>query len=48
MGGVAAAARAQGVGFLVLDTGLDNPIGQRLYFRYSMLPAALRFSKPSM
>lgn len=48
MGGVAAAARAQGVGFLVLDTGLDNPIGQRFYFRYSMLPAALRFSKPSM
>ena len=44
--GVAAAARAEGIGFLVLDTGLDNLLGQRFYFRYGMLPAALRFSKP--
>jgi ribosomal protein S18 acetylase RimI-like enzyme len=28
---------------LVLDTGLDNVLGQRFYFRYGMLPAALRF-----
>jgi GNAT superfamily N-acetyltransferase len=44
--GVAAVARAEDVGFLVLDTGFDNLLGQRFYFRYGMLPAALRFSKP--
>lgn len=44
--GVAAAARAEGIGFLVLDTALDNALGQRFYFRYGMLPAALRFAMP--
>jgi ribosomal protein S18 acetylase RimI-like enzyme len=44
--GVAAAARAEGVGFVVLDTRLDNQLGQRFYFRYGMLPMALHFSKP--
>lgn len=44
--GVAAVARAAGVRFIVLDTGLDNLLGQRFYFRYGMLPAALRFAKP--
>jgi len=42
---VAAAARAQGLDRLVLDTALDNLLGQRFYFRYGMLPAALRFAK---
>lgn len=44
--GVAAAARAEHVASIVLDTGLDNLLGQRFYFRYGMLPAALRFAKP--
>ena len=43
--GVAAAARAEGISHMVLDTGLDNLLGQRFYFRYGMLPAALRFAK---
>ena len=37
-------ARAHGMPCLVLDTGLDNALGQRFYFRYGMLPAALRFA----
>ncbi len=41
---VAAEARAAGCPSLVLDTGLDNLLGQRFYFRYGMLPAALRFA----
>jgi ribosomal protein S18 acetylase RimI-like enzyme len=44
--GVAAEARAAGLPHLVLDTALDNALGQRFYFRYGMLPAALRFAKP--
>jgi len=43
---VAAAARALGLQSLVLDTGLDNVLGQRFYFRYGMLPGALRFAMP--
>lgn len=43
---VAAQARALGLNRLVLDTGLDNLLGQRFYFRYGMLPGALRFAKP--
>jgi GNAT superfamily N-acetyltransferase len=31
---------------LVLDTAIDNSLGQRFYFRYGMLARALRFSKP--
>lgn len=42
---VAAEARGRSVCRLVLDTGLDNLLGQRFYFRYGMLPAALRFGK---
>ncbi len=42
---VAEQARATGIGRLVLDTGLDNLLGQRFYFRYGMLPASLRFGK---
>jgi GNAT superfamily N-acetyltransferase len=41
---VAAEARALGLPHLVLDTGLDNLLGQRFYFRFGMLPAALRFA----
>jgi ribosomal protein S18 acetylase RimI-like enzyme len=44
--GVAAAARALGLRHLVLDTGIDNTLGQRFYFRYGMLPGALRFAMP--
>ena len=44
--GVAAVAREEGVGLLVLDTGLDNRLGQRFYFRYGMLISALHFAKP--
>ena len=43
--GVAAVARTEGIDGLVLDTGLDNLLGQRFYFRYGMLPAAMRFAK---
>ena len=31
---------------LVLDTAIDNSLGQRFYFRYGMLAKALRFAKP--
>lgn len=41
---VGAAARDLGLRDLVLDTGLDNALGQRFYFRYGMLPGALRFA----
>ena len=44
LGEVAAEARAKGLPHLVLDTGLDNVLGQRFYFRFGMLPAALRFA----
>lgn len=30
---------------LVLDTALDNSLGQRFYFRYGMLARGLRFSR---
>jgi GNAT superfamily N-acetyltransferase len=42
---VADEARAGGSHWLVLDTSLDNLLGQRFYFRYGMLPGALRFAK---
>lgn len=37
-------AKQNGLPYLVLDTGLDNVLGQRFYFRFGMLPAALRFA----
>ncbi|HEY0185727.1 MAG TPA: GNAT family N-acetyltransferase [Rhodopila sp.] len=40
---VAEQARAADCVRLTLDTGLDNLLGQRFYFRYGMLPASLRF-----
>jgi len=41
---VATEASARGLPHLVLDTALDNALGQRFYFRFGMLPAALRFA----
>jgi GNAT superfamily N-acetyltransferase len=41
---VGSEAKACGLPHLVLDTGLDNFLGQRFYFRFGMLPAALRFA----
>ncbi len=38
-------AKAAGIQRLTLDTGFDNLLGQRFYFRYGMLPASLRFAK---
>jgi GNAT superfamily N-acetyltransferase len=40
---VAAEARKANCNRLTLDTGLDNLLGQRFYFRYGMLPSSLRF-----
>jgi ribosomal protein S18 acetylase RimI-like enzyme len=37
-------AKARGLPYLVLDTAVDNVLGQRFYFRFGMLPAALRFA----
>jgi GNAT superfamily N-acetyltransferase len=37
-------AFARGMPWLVLDTAVDNALGQRFYFRFGMLPAALRFA----
>lgn len=37
-------AKARGLPYLVLDTDLSNGLGQRFYFRFGMLPAALRFA----
>lgn len=43
---VAEDAQASGFPYLVLDTDLANALGQRFYFRFGMLPAALRFAMP--
>jgi ribosomal protein S18 acetylase RimI-like enzyme len=37
---------AQGCTALVLDTGLNNVLAHRFYYRYGMLAGALRFAKP--
>ena len=42
---IATEARGVGVKSLVLDTAMDNALGQRFYFRYGMLPGAMRFVK---
>jgi GNAT superfamily N-acetyltransferase len=42
---VARLAKAAGCGWIVLDTGLDNALGQRFYFRWGMLSTALHFGK---
>src|SRR5207244_9753932 len=41
---VAAEARALGLSRLVLDTAIDNLLGQRFYFRYGMLPIGMHFA----
>jgi GNAT superfamily N-acetyltransferase len=41
---VADEAKARGLPHLVLDTALDNSLGQRFYFRFGMLPVAFRFA----
>ena len=46
MTAVAEDAQANGFPYLVLDTDLANILGQRFYFRFGMLPAALRFAMP--
>ncbi|MGH6739357.1 MAG: GNAT family N-acetyltransferase [Bradyrhizobium sp.] len=43
---VADEGRRLGCGLLVLDTGLDNVLAQRFYFRQHMLMRAVRFSRP--
>ena len=40
------AARADGCGKVVLDTGLSNALAHRFYFRQGMLATALRFTLP--
>jgi ribosomal protein S18 acetylase RimI-like enzyme len=40
---VADEARGLGLPRLVLDTAIDNFLGQRFYFRYGMLPTGMRF-----
>ncbi|MGD9803362.1 MAG: GNAT family N-acetyltransferase [Hyphomicrobiaceae bacterium] len=42
--GVSKECRRQDVPTLVLDTAIDNSLGQRFYFRYGMLTRGLRFS----
>jgi len=44
--GVREECRRHGVPTLVLDTAIDNSLGQRFYFRYGMLARGLRFSIP--
>ncbi len=44
--GVSAEVRVHGAGLVVLDTSLNNALGQRFYLRYGLLPTALHFAKP--
>jgi hypothetical protein len=43
---VGSEVRALGITRLVLDTAIDNALGQRFYFRYGMLPTGLHFAMP--
>lgn len=43
--GVSDECRRLNIPILVLDTAMDNSLGQRFYFRYGMLARGLRFSK---
>jgi GNAT superfamily N-acetyltransferase len=43
--GVRDECRRAGIPTLVLDTAIDNSLGQRFYFRYGMLARGLRFSR---
>jgi GNAT superfamily N-acetyltransferase len=42
---VARLAKEAGIGWLTLDTALDNALGQRFYFRWGLLSTALHFGK---
>jgi GNAT superfamily N-acetyltransferase len=42
---VARLATRAGCGSLVLDTGLDNALGQRFYFRWGLLATGMHFAK---
>jgi ribosomal protein S18 acetylase RimI-like enzyme len=42
---VARLAKAAGIGWLTLDTALDNSLGQRFYFRWGLLSTALHFGR---
>jgi ribosomal protein S18 acetylase RimI-like enzyme len=41
-----AEGRSMGCAKLVLDTGLDNALGHRFYYRQGLLAMALRFAMP--
>ncbi|KAB2912641.1 MAG: GNAT family N-acetyltransferase [Hyphomicrobiaceae bacterium] len=43
--GVSNECRRLDIPMLVLDTAIDNSLGQRFYFRHGMLARGLRFSK---
>jgi GNAT superfamily N-acetyltransferase len=43
---VARLAKSAGCGWLMLDTALDNALGQRFYFRWGLLSTALHFGRP--
>lgn len=47
MDALKAEAQAQDCTKLVLDTGLDNALGHRFYYRQGLLAIALRFSIPT-
>lgn len=47
MDALKAEAQSQGCAKLVLDTGLDNALGHRFYYRQGLLAIALRFSIPT-
>lgn len=42
---IARLAKEAGYGWVSLDTGLDNALGQRFYFRWGLLATALHFGK---
>jgi GNAT superfamily N-acetyltransferase len=42
---VARMAKQSECGWIILDTGLDNALAQRFYFRWGMLSTALHFGK---
>jgi len=39
------AAKQQDCAYLVLDTGLDNSLAQRFYFRQGLLSRGMHFSQ---
>ncbi|MGH7040992.1 MAG: GNAT family N-acetyltransferase [Acetobacteraceae bacterium] len=43
---VAAEAKAAGCARMTLDTGLDNALAQRFYFRWGLLATGMHFGRP--